>query len=100
MSQAIAFRRSLPWRLIVSLVLLETAVTAMTLFERQLGLAQFPVLLVVAAAGFYFLKLLLGTAWYDTTALPLERSICRSLVYIQVLGFIVFLAGKLPGAGR
>ena len=95
MSHEQAFRPSLAWRLAIAFAVCEGATSLLVLYERQLGPAKIPVLIVTACSGFYFLKLLLEAGWYDATALPLERMIARVLIFLQVLGFLTFLGLRL-----
>jgi hypothetical protein len=91
------FRPSLSWRLVIAFAVCEGATSLLALYERQLGPARIPVLIITACGSFYFLKLLLEDGWYDAAALPLERMIARILIFLQVLVFLIFLGLRIFG---
>jgi hypothetical protein len=91
MSHGQAFRPSLAWRLAIAFAVCEGATSLLVLYERHLGPAKLPALILIVCSGLYFLKLLLEAGWYDAAALPLERKIARVLIYLQILAFFTFL---------
>jgi hypothetical protein len=97
MSHGQAFRPSLAWRLAIAFAVCEGATSLLVLYERHLGLAKLPALILIACGGLYFLKLLLEAGWYDATALPLERKVARALIYLQVVALLTFLGLRLFG---
>jgi len=95
MSDKTPFRRSLLLKLVGTLVIYGGALTLMIRYEGKLGAATIPTDAIIICCAYYFFKLLLVTGWNDAFALPLERIMCRALIYLQVIGIVCFVTLKM-----
>jgi hypothetical protein len=92
------FRRPLALKLAISFALSAVAATLIIGSGQSLGSARFPVLLLGMFGSFTFLKVMLATAWTDPSALPLERRLCRALIYTLALIFALLLLSRVHAA--
>ena len=93
MGAEVNFRRGLFWRLLLSSACYVVGVGLMIRFQHELVITRF-ILSLLLVSGLYLLKTLLEAGWYDATALPRERSVCRGIVGLLVLCSLARLAWK------